>query len=206
MESCPASLMSNRVHLVQRSTARPGPPPSFVDRVPAAAGDPGAGRACLHDLRAVNSACLILTSAYPDPSGDGILSAHGHGPSLYPPSMSSVRPSRLSHSLVRSSGARLYVSIQRPLWDPARCSMLCVCVCVSPQNLNPGQDTREQTTKRTRERRHEGTHERRRTPHTSTDQPTNQPHTQPTNPPRQSLTRSAPELVGRQDPRLRELH
>ena len=41
--------------------------------------------------------------------------------------------------------------------------------------------------------------------HTSTDQPTNQPHTQPTNPP-PSLTRSAPELVGRQDPRLRELH
>ena len=54
---------------------------------------------------------------------------NGHGPSVYPPSMSSVRPSRLSHSLVRSSGARLYVSIQRPLWDPARCSMLCVCVC-----------------------------------------------------------------------------
>ena len=83
-------------------------------------------------VRAVNSACLILTSAYPDPSGDGILSAHGHGPSLYLPSMSSVRPSRRLHSLVRSSGGRLYVSIQRPLWDPARCSLLCVCVCVRP--------------------------------------------------------------------------
>ena len=51
-------------------------------------------------------------------------------------------------------------------------------------NLNPGQDTREQATKRTHERRHEstqeGTHQRK------TNQPTNQ-----------SLTRSAPELVGR---------
>ena len=72
-------------------------------------------------------------------------------------------------------------------------------------NLNPGQDTREQATKRTHERRHEstqeGTHQRK------TNQPTNQPHArnhgQPTPP---SLTRSAPELVGRQDPRLRELH
>ena len=33
-----------------------------------------------------------------------------------------LRLARLSHSLVRSSGGRLYVSIQRPLWDPARSS------------------------------------------------------------------------------------
>ena len=32
-----------------------------------------------------------------------------------------------THTHNRSSGARLYVSIQRPLWDPARCSLLCVC-------------------------------------------------------------------------------
>ena len=70
------------------------------------------------------------------------------------------------------------------------------------QNLNPGQDTREQTTKRTHERRHEGTHEG-----AHQHRPTNQPATHATNdPPRHSLTRSAPELVGRQDPRLRELH
>jgi hypothetical protein len=77
-----------------------------------------------------------------------------------------------------------------------------VCVCYSctdiPQNLNPGQDTREQTTKRTHERRHEGAHQ-----HRPTNQPTSQhthTHTQPTNQPPPSLTRSAPELVGRQDP------
>ena len=42
-------------------------------------------------------------------------------------------------------------------------------------NLNPGQDTREQTTKRTHERRPKA-HTKA---HTSTDQPTKQPHTQP---------------------------
>ena len=57
-------------------------------------------------------------------------------------------------------------------------------------NLNPGQDTREQTTKRTHERRHAKAHTKA---HTSTDQPTSQPHTQPTNrspTPRHSHTRS----------------
>ena len=56
----------------------------------------------------------------------------------------------------------------------AALSFLCFKSSKPTSNLNPGQDTREQATKRTHERRHEstqeGTHQRK------TNQPTNQPH------------------------------
>ena len=85
-------------------------------------------------------------------------------------------------------------------WDVRERPCLAKCSkCPNKKNLNPGQDTR----------RHKSTQTTRRHAHQrKTNQPTTDtlPATHDTHAPPLTHTRSAPELVGRQDPRLRELH